>query len=292
MKLLMVAAGCLVVLAACAAPPPASPLQASLDALKAGDSAAAIAGLEALTAQQPTLAEAHLLLGQAYLRANRKDDAQAALVRGFSLKPDAAFPLDAQDPEDYFAAGNALATLGQFELALKAYDTTLKLQPGRANAVTNIGVVYYQQGQLDQAIAQFKQALTIEPEDADTHYLLGAAQLQRASQSGTPGTADMTAAEQEFQTALKIKPEMAAAYIGLGNVYLLNQDFEQAAATLEQAVKLQPNSPEALFAVGQAYAALGRKPEALDALTRALQLNPPEPFRSRAQQLIQQLNTP
>ncbi len=292
MKLLMVAAGCLAVLAACAAPTPASPLQAGLDALKAGDTAAAIAGLEALTVQQPALAEAHLLLGQAYLRAGRKDDAQAALVKGFSLKPDAALPLDAQDPEDYFAAGNALATLGQFELALKAYDTTLKLQPGRANAVTNIGVVYYQQGHLDQAIAQFKQALTIEPEDADTHYLLGAAQLQRASQSGTPGAADMTAAEQEFQTALKIKPEMAAAYIGLGNVYLLNQNFEQAAATLEQAVKLQPNSPEALFAVGQAYAALGRKPEALDALTRALQLNPPEPFRSRAQQLIQQLNTP
>lgn len=286
--------GWLVVLmvAACAAPTPVSPLQAGLDALKADNIPAAITALEALTAQQPTLAEAHLLLAQAYLRADRKDDAEAAFAKGFSLKPDASLPFDSQDSEDYFQAGNALATLGQFDLALKAYEAALKLQPDRASAVTNIGVVYYQLGQLDKAIAQFDSALKMEPENAETHYLLGAAYVQRANQSGAATEADLAAAEAEFEAALALKPELAAAHIGLGNLYLLRQDFDLAVATLEQAVTLQPDSPEALFAIGRAYAGQGRKAEAVDALNRALQLDPPEPFRSQARQLIDQLSTP
>lgn len=271
-----------VALAACNAAPP-SPLDAGKEALQAGDTAKAIAALEPLADQNPTDANVHLLLGQAYVRADRKDDAQAAFTKGFSLKPDATFPLATQNADEYFVAGNVHAALLQFEPALAAYSMTLQLDPQKAGALTNIGVVYYQSGKLDLAVAQFKRALQLEPNDPETHYLLGAAYVQQDNQAE---------AEAEFTTALTLKPELAAAHIGLGNLQLLRQDFAAAVETLNKALALQADSPEALFAIGQAYAGLGQNAQAIEAFKGCLALNPPEPFRSRAQQFIQQLSTP
>jgi cytochrome c-type biogenesis protein CcmH/NrfG len=265
---------------ACNSTPP-SPLDAAQEALKTNDSAKAIATLEQAVADEPGSAQLHILLGQAYLRANRKDDAQKQFSAGFTLDKTAGLVLDSQDAEEYFVVGNVHATLGQFDQALAAYDTVLKLAPDKAGAYTNKGVVYYQQGKLDDAIGLFNKALEIDPADAETYYLLGAAQLQKE---------ELPLAEQAFNKALELKSDLAPAYIGLGNVQLLKQNYQQAAATLEKALSFQPNSPEALYALGQAYAAVGRNDDAVRALTQCLQLNPPEPFRSKAQETLQQLN--
>ena len=79
----------------------------------------------------------------------------------------------------------------------------------------------------------------------------------------------------------------------MGNVYLINKKFDQAVASLEKAIALQPDSPEALFALGQAYASVGRTSDAITALTKCVQLNaPPEPFLSKAREILQQLGAP
>lgn len=276
-----------VALAACAAPP--KPVDAGLEALKAGDTAKAITNLEKAVADEPGSAQAHILLGQAYYRANnRKDDAQKELTTGFTLDKGAGLVLDSQDPEELFVVGNVYSTLGtteqspaRFDQALKAYQKVLELKPDKAAAYTNIGVVYYQTNRLDDAIAQYQKALSLDPKDAETQYLLGAAYTQKQN---------LAEAEKAFNTALGLKPELAPAYVGLGNIYLLKKDFEKATTALEKANSLQPNAPETLFALGQAYEGSGRKPEAIQAFNQFLQLNPPEPFRSQAQDHLQKLS--
>jgi tetratricopeptide (TPR) repeat protein len=268
---------------ACTTTPPA-PMDQARAALTAKDTAKAITTLEKVIADEPGSAIAHILLAQAYLRADpaRKADAEKQFSAGFTLDQAASLTDDAT-AEEQFLAGNVHATLGQFDQALSAYTATLKLQPDKAGAFTNIGVVYYQTGKLDDAIGQFKQALQLDAQDAETHYLLGAAYVQKDN---------LPEAEAEFNTALGLKPELAPAHIGLGNIYLLGQQYDQAIASLEKAIALQPDSPEALFAIGQAYAAAGRTADAIQALTRCVSLNPPEPFRSKAQEILQQLNAP
>lgn len=268
-----------VLLAACAATPPSAVDEAKA-ALTAKDAPKAIAVLEKAVAAEPSNAALHILLGQAYLRAERKADAEQQFSAGFTLDQAVALTADAT-AEEHFLAGNVHAALGQFDLALSAYEATLKLEPTKAGALTNIGVVYYQTGKLDDAIGQFKQALELDPKDAETHYLLGAAYVQQEN---------LPQAEAEFNTALGLKPELAPAHIGLGNIYLLGQQYDRAIASLEKALSIQADSPEALFAIGQAYAATGKTAEAVDALTKCVALNPPEPFRSKAQEILQQLN--
>ncbi len=285
-------AALIVALVACSAQP--TPLDEGKQALQAGDTPKAITILEKLIADEPGSAPAHILLAQAYLRAARKDDAQNQFNVGFTLDSNAGLVLDSQDAEEYLVVGNVYATLAtkaqtteqaqtRFTQALNAYSTTLKLDPKKAAAYTNTGVVYYQTSRLDDAIAQFEKALDLDPKDAETHYLLGAAYVQ---QQRTPE------AEQEFNTALSLKPELAPAYIGLGNIYLLNKDYAKAVAVLEKATSLQADSPEALFALGQAYAGVGRNQDAIRIFNQFLQMNPPEPFRTKAQETLRQLGAP
>ncbi len=262
---------------------PAVDLSAELNALKAGDTATAMTGLEKILANAPASSEAHLLLAQAYYRANQKDKADEQFQAAFQLNPAAVPPLDSQDAAEWLKIGNAHASLSQFDEALAAYQKALKIKPDTAAALTNVGVVYYQQGKFDDAAQQMLKALAIDPNDAETHYMLGATYVQQQK---------LDEAEKSFNKAIELKPDLAAAYTGLGNVQLARKNSGDAVKTLEKATSLQPDQAEAWLALGQAYAAQGNKTEANKALNQCLQVSQPGPLRSQCEQVLQQLGTP
>src|SRR5215472_11573120 len=59
----------------------------------------------------------------------------------------------------------------------------------------------------DQAIANYRKALELEPNDALTHYNLALALKYKG---------DANQAVEEFETALRLKPKWADAHYGLG----------------------------------------------------------------------------
>lgn len=60
--------------------------------------------------------------------------------------------------------------------AIKEYATALRLAPGYASAHNNMGVAYYKKGYIDAAIAEFKDAVQLYPGGyAEAHYNLGIA---------------------------------------------------------------------------------------------------------------------
>ncbi len=270
--------------AACnTAPAPSAPANAELAALKAGDTATAIAGLERILANRPDSAETHLLLGQAYYRADQKDKAQEQFLAAFTLSPTITLPLESQDADEWLKIGNAHASLSQLDEALAAYQTVLKIKPDKAAAYTNIGVVYYQAGKFDDAVQQMQKALEIDPADAETHYMLGATYVQQQK---------LDEAEKAFNKAIELKPDLAAAYTGLGNVQLARKNAAGAIDTLKKATELQPDQAEAWLALGQAYAAQGSQTEASQALKQCVQISQPGPLQDRCKQVLQQLGTP
>jgi cytochrome c-type biogenesis protein CcmH/NrfG len=258
-------------------------LSAELNALKTGDTATAIAGLEKTLANNPASAEAHLLLGQAYYRADQGDKAQDQFLAAFQLNPAAVPPLDSNNSDEWLKLGNAHATLNQLNEALAAYQTVLKIKPDKAAAYTDIGVVYYQTGKFDDAVQQMQKALAIDPKDAETHYMLGATYIQQQK---------LDDAEKSFNTAIELKPDLAAAYTGLGNVQLARNNFADAVKTLQKATELQPNQAEAWLALGQAYTGQGDKTAASAVLNKCQQTSQPGPVQSLCQHLLQQLGTP
>ena len=74
----------------------------------------------------------------------------------------------------------------------------------------------------DEAIASYRKALDLEPNDPDTHYNLALALKYKG---------DTKQAAEEFEAALRLKPKWADAHYGLGaTLYDLG---EQAAALKE-----------------------------------------------------------
>src|SRR5271169_2935758 len=83
----------------------------------------------------------------------------------------------------------------------------------------------------DQAIADYRKALELEPNDADTHYNLALALKYKG---------DPRQAVEEFEAALRLKPKWGDAHYGLGATWYDLKDQPAALKELRIAVGLAP----------------------------------------------------
>jgi cytochrome c-type biogenesis protein CcmH/NrfG len=86
----------------------------------------------------------------------------------------------------------------------------------------------------------------------------------------------MSDAEQAYERALQLKPDLMVALLNLGKVHLSNKAFDKAIAVLDKAVVADPASVDALQLLGESYlrAKLGSK--AIPVLNEAIRLAPIE----------------
>ncbi|HET9551804.1 MAG TPA: tetratricopeptide repeat protein [Anaeromyxobacteraceae bacterium] len=82
----------------------------------------------------------------------------------------------AKDPKNvaaWIALGNDYFDTRQLQKSIDAYGEALKLQPGNPDVLTDQGVMYEQQGNFDQALANFEQANKIAPTHVQSLYNIG-----------------------------------------------------------------------------------------------------------------------
>ena len=94
-----------------------------------------------------------------------------------------------------------------------------------------LGLAYYRQGKLDEAVTEYKKALTINPDDAKTHSNLGVAY-------GEQGKYDLEIAS--FQKVIAINPDDAEAHYNLGIVYDMQGKSEKAIESFQKAISINP----------------------------------------------------
>lgn len=99
-------------------------------------------------------------LGSVYMQKQDYRQAATYLERGLSREPDNANAL--------FDLGNAYLLLQQYDQAITRYTASVQAQADFWPSVNNIGLVLYEQGNADQAVAQWEEALALaggeEPE--------------------------------------------------------------------------------------------------------------------------------
>ncbi len=220
-------------------------------------------------------------------------EARTMIERGdYEAARDALVQIAGREPENgevQFLLGVAYFNLGQYDEAKAAFEQAMRLDPDRAAAVHhNLGALAYQQGDVETALAEFRQAVELDPDDADSHYQLGATYLVKAFPPGavTPDADWLAKAVEEFNESLKLAPGKVEALVGLGNVYLLQNEVDKAVEMLEQAVEKAPEMREALFALGRAYALQGETAKAKETLQRFLDTNPPILWKQQAEEIL------
>jgi len=141
------------------------------------------------------------------------------------------------------------------------------LESTRDNSIAHddLGNALYQQGHIEQGIAEYREALEIDPKDPEAHYNLGTALLDK----GYPETAIG-----EFRAALRVQPDYAKSHYNLGNALLQLGHVDDAIVELRAALRSNPDYAEAHGNLGMALLSEGRFDDAIAESREALRIKP------------------
>src|SRR5690349_13535540 len=186
-------------------------------------------------------------------------DRDLAVLRSFASRID---PSDA-------GAHNNLGVLyyqkGLVEEAIAEFTRALELDPKMQVAQRNLEIAYHDTGYYDRRVAQLRERLRQAPDDREARWELGRAYAILGAYEE---------AIAEFEQLLAQKADDAASIIQLGLAEKNRGRPEAATEWFLRAVELEPESTVAHFYLGEIYYNRGLNAEALAALERAVELNP------------------
>lgn len=131
---------------------------------------------------------------------------------------------------------------------------------------------YYQEGNIQAAMNEFKRALSMDPCNVNVHNSLGVCYAVLG---------ELDKALEEFRTALGLDTaEMMAAY-NCGLVYFLQKSYEKALEFFLLAERLDTGVFETVFQMGRTFLELKKAGEAIDCFEKALRRNPDSAAASR-----------
>ena len=151
---------------------------------------------------------------------------------------------------------------------LAAYTKLLLGDPANPLRHDAVASLYLDAGQLDEAIAEYRQSLRLNSESAPTHYNLGFALSARGRRDEAIG---------EFQAALRIDPDYAKAHNNLGALLQMSGQPDAARDHYRRAVALRPDNVESRTNLGLLLSSQGRAAEAADQFVEALALRGDNP---------------
>ncbi|HSN77614.1 MAG TPA: tetratricopeptide repeat protein [Anaerolineae bacterium] len=153
-----------------------------------------------------------------------------------------AAPAPQLSAQEYFDQGNALYEQGDLQAAANAFREAVALDDQNPGYWHNLGVTYYSLNALDEATESFERGLALAPDDAELNYLMGvvAIQLEQLSE-----------AETYLTRANQMDPALPEPYFGLGVLYRLQGQREQAIAAFETFLKIGPGKDPAAIPVAE-----------------------------------------
>jgi predicted O-linked N-acetylglucosamine transferase (SPINDLY family) len=224
---------------------------------QAGKHEIAVEHIARAIALNPTAAEYHSNIGEAYRALARLNEAEASCQQALALKPDYA--------EAHNNLGNALKAQGKVKEAAARYRQAIAHKPDYAEAMNNLGVVLHVQGKLEEALTYYRQALAIKPGYAEVYNNLGNVFRE---QDKLPEAAD------SYRQALAIKPGYAEACNNLGNVFRKQDKLPEAVNSYRQALALLPDFAEAYNNLGAVLQEQGSTEESEGSYRKAIKIKP------------------
>ena len=184
-----------------------------------------------------------------------------------NIPPDGLAKIDVPAAEFYrlFDVAVELATKGQTEEAIAEWKQALNLDPGDAKANYNFGLALLRKGTLDEAIAHFRTAVEAKPEFSDAQGNLGAALLQEGR---------LDEAIPHLQEAVAVKPQHGEAQSNLGIALLQKGRVDEAIVHLQQAVEINPKQAQTRLNLGNGFYMQGKTREALQQWREGLRVDP------------------
>jgi serine/threonine protein kinase len=170
-------------------------------------------------------------------KATEKSEAVLPLQRPNSTKRDSNSADGAQDEvrfQDalaFFERGLAKEKKGDLDGAMADYNQAIKLNPKSALAYNDRGNTKSSQGDLGGAMTDYNQAIKLDPRLAFPYNGRGYVRQK---------TGDLDGAMADFNYAIQLNPQFGLAYRNRGNAKRQKGDFDGAIADFDRAIKFSP----------------------------------------------------
>ncbi len=156
-------------------------------------------------------------------------------------------PTNLEKAETLIVKGNEAERAGRKEEAIQAFEETARLyreelrhNPDDTVLWKQTGTVYFLAGDTDQAAAAYEEAVRLNPEDAESHYMLA---IIHAS-------IDVDSAIGDFREAIGLNPENAKYHFDMGRALAQKRDFAAAIEAFREASRLNPEDGESRASLG------------------------------------------
>lgn len=151
------------------------------------------------------------------------------------------------------------------DLALAEFDQAIALDPDYVDAYIGRGQTHLDLDDFDLAIVDFDQALALDAGRAEAYTGRGNANQEKN---------DLDQALADFDRAIALDPQLAAAYAGRGYTYTERGEYERALADYDKAIALDPQDAEAFYGRGRVHIFREEPEQAVADLDQAIELDP------------------
>jgi tetratricopeptide (TPR) repeat protein len=213
----------------------------------------AIEPLEIAIDLDPVNLQAHVALGDCYLKRGDPEEALAEYHRVLAIQNDYAPGFD--------GLGRAAEVSGDIEKAVEHYRKATELNPGFPDPSLNLGDLFMREGRYAEAIELFLRAIRVRPDFAAAYNRLGAAYATQRLGN------EAIAALRHAETLDRGNPWHA---VTIGRIFLGLDNLVQAERELARAQEMDPDYLEAYMVRCDLLRRLGRFDEAIRILDEGL----------------------
>jgi tetratricopeptide (TPR) repeat protein len=165
----------------------------------------------------------------------------------------------------HYNLGIVLSEQGEPDQAIEHYRQAVALRPDYAEAHYNLGRLLVNLGQLNDAVAHYERAAAINPSDAEAQNNLGVTLFGM-------GRADDAIAH--YRKALEIRPDYAEASCNLASALIAKGDLDGAIARYTACLAAIPDQEDAQYNLASALLRRGRVDEAITQYQKVLAIHP------------------
>ena len=164
----------------------------------------------------------------------------------------------------YLMSGVMLGIRGFYQEAIVQFREAITLDPGNARAYNNLGITFFKLGDFALARDNLLQALKLEPDNIFARNNLGLVYLKLGEKAK---------AEEDFRRVLIRDPFNLAANFYLGFSYYQSGDWERAERVYREINIANPELAQVNFALGSVMVRLEEWDQAIDYFQKTLSLD-------------------
>jgi len=202
-------------------------------------------------------------------------DRAANIPEFLNARPDAIARINEQFLNDYsfVRAGNEFYRQGDADRAIAEYDQALRLNPDNVEAHQRLGFLLYNvKNRPQEGMAHLLRTLELDPHNPRAHHDLGMALLYQ--QKTDEAARHLAEALRQMPANLDEQYTLVRLHFHLGEALLLAGKSKESQAHLAKVLELDPQHAEANYRMALALADQGQTDPALLFYARAVKANP------------------